>query len=125
MQLLRKLWKDEAGFVVSAELVLVATIMVIGLIVGMTVLRNQIVQELADVGQAFGHVSQGYNYVGTFKGQVAQTDGSGYDDKTDFCQGNDRSNLEPGSATAPMLVHGTIGAANEVPEQSNAVRGED
>ena len=34
MKLLRRLWTDEAGFVVSTELVLVATVLVIGLLVG-------------------------------------------------------------------------------------------
>ena len=49
MKLLRKVWADEAGFIISAELVLVATILVIGLIVGMVSLRNQVVEELVDV----------------------------------------------------------------------------
>ena len=44
MKMFRKLWKDEAGFIVSAELVLVATMLVIGMIVGLTVVRNQVVQ---------------------------------------------------------------------------------
>jgi len=33
MSLVRKIWNDEAGFVVSAELILVATVAVIGLLV--------------------------------------------------------------------------------------------
>ena len=97
MRMLRKLWRDEDGFVISSELVLVATLLVIGLIVGATILRNQVVQELADVGQAIGAISQGYWYTGTIKGDVAVTDGSTYDDKTDFCQGLDTSNEEPGN----------------------------
>ena len=86
MTLLRRLWNDEAGFVVSSELVLIATILVIGLIVGLTSLRNQVVQELTDTGQAIGAVSQGYTFYGTSKASVAQTDGSSWDDKSDFCQ---------------------------------------
>jgi hypothetical protein len=35
--------------VVSAELALVATILVIGMVVGLTSIREQVVQELADV----------------------------------------------------------------------------
>ena len=86
MTLLRRLWNDEAGFVVSSELVLIATILVIGLIVGLTSLRNQVVQELTDTGQAIGAVSQGYTFYGTSKASVAQTDASSWDDKADFCQ---------------------------------------
>jgi hypothetical protein len=86
MSLFRKLWNDEAGFIVSAELVLVATVLVIGLIVGLAVLRNQIVQELVDVGQAIGSMSQSYALAGTKKCDVAWSDGSSYTDKMDFCQ---------------------------------------
>ena len=86
MRMLRTLWNDEAGFVVSAELVLVATILVIGMIVGLVSLRNQIVQELVDVGQAIGSMSQSYAFAGTKKGKVGWTDGSSYTDKTAFCQ---------------------------------------
>jgi hypothetical protein len=90
MKMLRKLWTDEAGFIVSAELVLVATIMVIGLIVGMTVVRNQIVQELGDLGASLGMISQGYEYGGVSKADAtltfAVTDGSGWDDLIDECQ---------------------------------------
>jgi hypothetical protein len=98
MQVLRSLWNDEAGFVISAELVLVATILVIGMIVGLTSLRNQVVQELVDVGQAIGFISQGYEYFGVSKASVANTDGSGWDDLRDFCQSTDQtSGTEPGA----------------------------
>jgi len=98
-RLLHKLWNDEAGFVVSAELVLVATLLVIGMVVGLTSLRNQVVQELTDVGAAIGMISQGYSYNGVEKLGVADTDASGWDDKLDFCQtatGADVIGLEPG-----------------------------
>jgi hypothetical protein len=86
MFLVRKLWSDDAGFIVSAELVLVATVLVIGLIVGLASLRNQVVQELVDVGQAIGSMSQSYAFAGTKKHGVGWSDGSSYTDKIDFCQ---------------------------------------
>ncbi len=86
MSLFRSLWNDEAGFIVSAELVLVATVLVIGLIVGLASLRNQVVQELVDVGQSIGSMSQSYALAGTKKCGAGWTDGSSYTDKTDFCQ---------------------------------------
>jgi Flp pilus assembly pilin Flp len=90
MKMFRKLWKDEAGFIVSAELVLVATMLVIGMIVGLTVVRNQVVQELGDLGAALGMISQGFEYTGVSKtsGTIvfAITDGSGWDDYIDECQ---------------------------------------
>ena len=67
----RRLWNEEAGFIVSAELVLVATILVIGMIVGLVSVRNQVVQELVDVGQAIGNLSQSYGYGGINKLSMA------------------------------------------------------
>ncbi len=86
MKVFRSLWNDEAGFIVSAELVLVATILVIGMIVGLVTVRNQVVQELVDIGQAIGNISQTYAYGGINKVNVAMTDGASYNDVVDFCQ---------------------------------------
>ena len=116
MKLLRRLWADEAGFIVSSELVLVATLLVIGLIVGLTSLRNQVVQELADTGAAIGMFSQGYEFTGTIKTGFAQTDGSGWDDLIDQCQttdGSDTAGAEPAGISvqlpAPLLDNATPG----------------
>jgi hypothetical protein len=86
MKLLHRLWADEAGFVVSTELVLVATVLVIGLIVGLTELRNQVVQELGDVAMAIGNINQSYVYDGIMKEGVGETAGSMFHDYEDFCQ---------------------------------------
>ena len=64
MSLVRRLWADEAGFIISAELCLVATIVVIGLIVGLVTLRNQVVQELIAVGEAIGSINTSYAFCG-------------------------------------------------------------
>ncbi len=101
MNLFRKLRSDDAGFVISAELVLVATIVVIGLIVGLTSLRNQVVQELVDVGQAIGSLSQSYSLSGTKKCGLGMTDGSYYRDKVDFCQ---QPNQQPGTSPGGISV---------------------
>lgn len=60
MRLLNRLWSDESGFVNSAELLLFSVIVVIGLIVGLAALRDGIVQELGDTGQAVGQLDQSY-----------------------------------------------------------------
>ena len=86
MQWVRNLWNDDAGFVISAELVLVSTILVIGMVVGMVEVRNQVVAELIDVAQAIGSLSQSYAFGGISKCGVAFTDGSAYIDVADFCQ---------------------------------------
>lgn len=107
MTVFQRLWGDDAGFVISAELVLVATILVIGLVVGLTSLRNQVVQELVDVGQAIGSISQSYSYSGAKKCGLAHTDGSSYGDKTDFCQDTWQSAFsEPGGISVRVQPTG-------------------
>lgn len=90
MKKLHQLWKDEAGFIVSTELVLIATILVIGMVVGLATVRNHVVQELGDVAAAIGSINQTYQYTGvTGRGTSSETKGSKFDDKTDFCDGTD------------------------------------
>ena len=80
------LLNDENGFVVSAELILVATIVVLGLIVGLAEVRQAVVEELEDVASAIGSINQGYCFSGlqTRKGHV---NGSRFQDHADFCDG--------------------------------------
>jgi len=60
-QLAAQLWRDERGFIQSAELVLIATLVVIGMIVGLAAFRDGTVQELADTGVAVGQLDQSYS----------------------------------------------------------------
>ena len=82
--LLHQLWNDEIGFIISSELILIATILVIGMIVGLTTVRDQVVQELADIAMAFSDVTQSYAYNGV-TGHTSSTEGSDFNDLTDFC----------------------------------------
>ena len=84
MSMFRKLWQDESGFVIASELVLIGTILVIGMITGLTSLRNAVVTELADVADAIGLIDQSYSY-GSIQGHHAFTDGSMFTDQPDFC----------------------------------------
>ena len=65
--MVRSLWRDESGFIISAELVLIATILVIGLIVGMSEVQQAGVAELNDVADAIGSANQPYSYSGFTK----------------------------------------------------------
>ncbi len=64
MQLVKKFWSDEAGFLVSLELILAALLLVIGLVAGMQVLRDEVVEELADTAQAIGAINQSFQIAG-------------------------------------------------------------
>ena len=84
--MLRKLWNDEAGAVLSAELVMVATILVIGMTVGLSAVRNSVVTELADLGQAISEIDQSYSY-SNVTGHHSASAGSRFRDAKDFCDG--------------------------------------
>jgi hypothetical protein len=78
------LWNDDAGFIVSSELILVSTLTVLAMVVGLSEVAHGINQELEDIGSAFGAINQTYAYHGTsgHKGSIA---GSGFGDQVDFC----------------------------------------
>ncbi|MEY4179963.1 MAG: hypothetical protein RLY70_3537, partial [Planctomycetota bacterium] len=52
MKVLGTLWSDDRGFVVSSELVLIATVVVIGLLTGLAAVRDALISELSDVAGA-------------------------------------------------------------------------
>jgi hypothetical protein len=83
-RLCTQFWNDEAGFIVSAELILISTIAVLSLVVGLTEVASGINQELEDVATAFGSINQSYKYHGlaSCKGQYA---GSAFKDSSDDC----------------------------------------
>ncbi len=49
LNLARKLLNDEAGFLMSAELILISTVLVLGMVVGLTEVSHAINNELFDV----------------------------------------------------------------------------
>jgi len=62
--LLKRMWNDDAGFIVSAELVFIFTIMVLGLLVGWVHVRNAVATELTDVANAIAALDQSYTFAG-------------------------------------------------------------
>ena len=93
--MVRQLLNDEAGFIISAELVLVATILVIGLVVGLSEIQHAVVQELNDVADAVGSINQTYTYSGFHAAKpthlitnASATYGSVFLDTTDDCDNN-------------------------------------
>ena len=89
--MLKTLWNDESGVILSAEIVLVATILVLGMIVGLVELQSAVVLELSDLSDAFGDLSQSYETVGFSSGKSgvtgvkAATVGSAWRDAGDSC----------------------------------------
>ena len=95
--MIKNFLNDENGVIVSAEIVLVATILVLGMVVGLAELQSAIVGELSDVASAFGNVDQSFSTSGfiSYKasgGVKSRTYGASYYDNVDVCDCD--SNLE-------------------------------
>ena len=87
MNIFNALAKDENGFIVSAEIVLVGTILVLGVIVGLTELSYGVNEELEDLGSAIGSINQTYCY-SLAKGKKGHVYGSQFNDYRDECDGS-------------------------------------
>jgi Flp pilus assembly pilin Flp len=85
-------WDDEHGVVLSAELILITTILVIGLVSGLTCLQQAVVSEFHDIGRAITALNQSYafsSFLGCPKwwGRASFTAGSRFTDVADGCVG--------------------------------------
>jgi hypothetical protein len=93
MNIFETLLRDEAGFIISAELVLVATLLVIGLVVGLSEIQYAVAQELNDVADAIGALNQSYCFSGfsackSNGGLKSAFAGSAFSDSVDECDNN-------------------------------------
>jgi hypothetical protein len=89
-----RLWREESAAIVSAEIILVASILVIGVISGLKSLRDSVVTELADLAQAIANINQSYSFSGV-SGHHAFSGGGVFGDAADFCDtynADDRGN---------------------------------
>ena len=104
--MLKKLWNDEVGLIISAELTLVLTIGVLAMVVGLSEVAVAVNTELNDISNAIGALDQSYSYTGfqafgnwKCKSSVA---GSRFTDGHDDCDDNTSCDLVsgiPGSVT--------------------------
>ncbi len=99
------LWKDEDGFILSAELVLISTIGVLSMVVGLAEVANAINQELEDVASAFGATNQSFRYQG-LTDHGGTINGTNFQDRVDFCDGtNDIISTAPASEGGKTSGH--------------------
>lgn len=82
--LFTNLINDEAGFIISSELVIVATVAVLAMVVGLSEVALNINEELEDVGSSFGSMNQTFTTQGT-TGHQSMVGGSMFTDRSDFC----------------------------------------
>jgi hypothetical protein len=93
MQTKSTFWQDECGLVLSAELVIILTVVVIGLITGLACVQQAVVAELQDVSGAFRQLNQSYAFTGfrgcpKIWGRTSWTAGSAFIDRSVCVNGN-------------------------------------
>ena len=96
--MLNKLFRDESGVIISAELALVLTIAVLAMVVGLSEVAVAVNTELNDLSNAIGALDQSYSFTGfgstksaaNAKNAVA---GSKFADSTDDCDTNTTCDL--------------------------------
>ena len=95
--MLKQLWNDEVGFVISAELVLVLTIGVLAMIVGLSEVAVAVNTELNDISNAIGRLNQSYSFTGfqspSYRKHKSDYAGSSWSDSIDNCDINDSCDL--------------------------------
>lgn len=100
--MLKNFWNDEAGVIISAELILVLTIAVLAMVVGLTEVAVAVNTELNDVSNAFGALNQSYCITGfqsSSRGkQKSSMGGSHFSDSIDDCDVNTTCDLVTGSS---------------------------
>jgi Flp pilus assembly pilin Flp len=109
--IISRLWSEQDGAIVSAEIMLVATILVIGMIVGLKSVRDAVVSELADVAQAFGNINQSFCYSGV-SGHMAFTAGSEFVDLQDFSDGGNDANAQNSKCVNVCIASSPEGMAS-------------
>ena len=94
---MRKLFSDESGAVISAELALVLTILVLGVIVGLSEVAVAVNTELNDISNAIGALDQSYYFTGFRKTNDGKATsvyaGSRFTDGHDDCDKNTTCDL--------------------------------
>ncbi|WP_010582632.1 hypothetical protein [Schlesneria paludicola] len=94
LTLLRDLSRDESGFILSAEIVIILTVAILGMVVGLVNLQNALLGEFADLSMAFQSLNQSYStpsYRGCMKwwgGRTSWVAGSTFIDIYDGCVSN-------------------------------------
>jgi hypothetical protein len=95
-KLINTLVHDEAGFIVSSELVLVATVGVLAMVVGLSEVALNVNNELEDIGSAFGSVNQTFVQKGVL-GHQGYSGGTEFRDDADHC--DNTCDIQPLTAT--------------------------
>ncbi|WP_246864706.1 hypothetical protein [Spongiibacter thalassae] len=102
--------RKQGGFIMTTELVLLTSVMVVGMVVGLVSMRDSVNAEMEDVAEAIGALDQSYSFDGIQNVQeTAFIDGSTFTDAQDVNAGD----TVGFTYTAPSIesANDTLGAA--------------
>lgn len=95
--LLKSLLKDENGVILSTEIVIVGTLLVLGLITGLACLQKSVNAELQDLAGAFSSLDQSYAYSGHRKSVFGRSCGA-------YSAGSSWSNARVVGCSTPDII---------------------
>lgn len=107
-----RLWADDAGFVVSTELMLAGTLLVIGMTIGHATLRDAVITEVADLASAINDINQSYSF-SSVTGHSSSVAGSEFEDLTDFCDSATNDGAQGLTIGDGACVNFAVGTDNE------------
>ena len=94
-QLMYRLWKDDCGALIATEWVFVVTILVLGSITGLVMVRQAVLAELQDVANAIMALDQSYSFSSQSNCE-SSTAGSAFTDFTENISDGGDIALNPG-----------------------------
>ncbi len=97
-----QLYRSDHASATTPEMLMVATVLLAGLVVGFSVVRDTVVAEISDIGGSVQDVNQTFSFQGVTR-TGSSTHGSSVDDRTDFC---DSPEDEVGAADNCIVFNG-------------------
>jgi hypothetical protein len=102
-QLLKNLWDDNAGALIASEFLFVATLLVIGTIIGLSAVRDAVNVAMTQLGNAILALSPGYSVNGQ-SGNGASTDPS----QALYTPGQTLGPIQSNPASIPTIINVAI-----------------
>lgn len=112
VSLVARFWSDDQGFVVSSELILIATVIVLGAVVGLSTFREQLVQELGDAALGIGALDQSYSIDSTTVAGFTAF-GSAFEDAADDCDARACDGAQGRPGVPPACINIGLTATGE------------
>jgi hypothetical protein len=98
---MRKLWNDDCGIIIQAELVFVLTILVIGTVTALVALRQAVISEMTEVAEALMALNQSYSFAGQTNCLASTAGSAASDAQNDISEANVAAGTAATVAQAP------------------------